>query len=145
MAALDQKSTSPALVQLCKALKHLQDETDKKRRDISAWLAQRKAVSEEEEPWLDQSGNLVDEVVLIEGLTAAPDLNEAVQNLDEHQEIVYACLMGKIQPLVSKKRKSWTIHLFISLKVFWLHLAERHVLKKPIHSDTETTMYFTTS
>ncbi|KAK0191534.1 hypothetical protein F5146DRAFT_1138364 [Armillaria mellea] len=85
MAALDQKSMSPTLVQLHKALKHLQDETDKKRRDISAWLAQRKAVLEEEEAWLDESGNLVDEVVLIEGLMAAPDLNEA--------------------PLVSKKRK----------------------------------------
>ncbi len=84
MAALDQKSTSPMLAQLCKALKHLQDETDKKRKNISAQLAQRKAVSEEEKAWLDKLGNLVNKIVLVEGLTAASDLNETVQNLDKH-------------------------------------------------------------
>ncbi|PBL03189.1 hypothetical protein ARMGADRAFT_1069745 [Armillaria gallica] len=105
MAAPNQKITTPTIAGIKKALMLLQEEMDQRRKDINARLAQKKSVSAEDEVWLDEAGNLVDEVVLVESLAAAPDLNEAVKNLNEHQRGVYAHLIGKIQPSVSKKRK----------------------------------------
>ncbi len=72
---------------------------------LNAWLVQKELVSAEDKVRLDEAGNLVDKVVLVESLAAAPDLNEAVKNLNEHQRGVYAHLIGKIQPSISKKRK----------------------------------------
>ncbi|SJK97304.1 uncharacterized protein ARMOST_00556 [Armillaria ostoyae] len=105
MAAPNQKITTPTIVGIKKALALLQEEMDRRRKDINARLAQKKPVSAEDEVWLDEAGNLVDEVVLVESLAAAPDLHEAVKNLNEHQRGVYIHLIGKIQLSVSKKRK----------------------------------------
>ncbi len=105
MAAPNQKITTPTIAGIEKALTLLQEETDQRRKDINAWLVQKKSVSAEDEVWLDEAGNLVDEVVLVESLAAVPDLDEAVKNLNEHQRGVHAHLIEKIQPSVSKKRK----------------------------------------
>ncbi|KAK0237328.1 hypothetical protein EDD85DRAFT_790999 [Armillaria nabsnona] len=105
MASPKQNVTTPTIAELKKALKLLKDETDQRRKDIKTWLAQKKPVSREDEEWLDEAGNLVDEVVLVESLAAAPDLHAALTNLNEHQKDVYALLIGKIWPSISKKRK----------------------------------------
>ncbi len=105
MAAPNQKITTPTIMGIKKALILLQEETDQRRKDINTRLAQKKSVSAEDEVWLYEAGNIVDEVVLVESLTAVPDLDEAVKNLNEHQRGVYAHLIEKIQPSVSKKRK----------------------------------------
>ncbi|KAK0197389.1 hypothetical protein F5146DRAFT_995078 [Armillaria mellea] len=66
MASLKQNIITPTIAELKKALKLLEDETDQNRKDIKTQLAQKKPVSMEDEEWLDEAGNLVDEVVLIE-------------------------------------------------------------------------------
>ncbi|PBK97943.1 hypothetical protein ARMGADRAFT_1027327 [Armillaria gallica] len=86
MASPKQNITTPTIAELKKALKLLKDETDQRRNNIKTQLAQKKPVSREDEEWLDEAGNLVNEVVLVEGLAAAHDLDAASQNLNEHQK-----------------------------------------------------------
>ncbi|SJL05224.1 uncharacterized protein ARMOST_08590 [Armillaria ostoyae] len=100
-----QNVTTPTIAELKKTLKLLKDETDRRRKDIKTRLAQKKSVSREDEEWLDEARNLVDEVVLVESLAAAPDLDAALKILNEHQRDLYALLIGKIRSSVSKKRK----------------------------------------
>ncbi|KAK0192755.1 hypothetical protein F5146DRAFT_1136576 [Armillaria mellea] len=69
MASPKQNITTPTIAELKKALKFLEDETDQKRKDIKTRLTQKKPVSMEDEEWLDEAGNLVDEV--LEGFLAS--------------------------------------------------------------------------
>ncbi len=61
MAAPNQKITTPMVMEIKEALTLLQEETDQRRKDINAWLAQ-KLVSAEDKVWLDEAGILVDKV-----------------------------------------------------------------------------------
>ncbi|KAK0183963.1 hypothetical protein F5146DRAFT_1006953 [Armillaria mellea] len=85
---------------------------DKRKKNINAQLAQKKPVSAEDKVWLDEVGNLVDKVMLVESLAAVPDLNEAVKNLNEHQRNVYkwksfADLAGVLEDERLSLSKGW--------------------------------------
>ncbi|KAK0189665.1 hypothetical protein F5146DRAFT_1139074 [Armillaria mellea] len=114
MAAPNQKITTPTIAGIKEALALFQEETDKRRKNINARLAQKKLVSAEDEVWLDEAGNPVEEA-----LKAVSTLQQYVGSMDDP---FFRQLEGILAPFGRKT-----------------HLEEAHSLK-----DTEITMYFTT-
>jgi len=83
---------------------------DKKRREmITVALAAQQPVSPDDEDWLDNAGNNVDEELLIHELEASSDIEQAVKRLGENQKGLVARLKELatgVAITVSKKRKS---------------------------------------
>ncbi len=79
------RMASPTLSDLKKALQSWKAETEVKRVDIVDRLAHGRPVSGEEEAWLDEGGNFVDEDVVLEKLQSASDISSALKDLSTSQ------------------------------------------------------------
>ncbi len=77
--------TAPTLADLRKALGLLEKVNAAKQEDISAHLRHGKAVTQDEEEWLDGAGNMVDERLLVDELGKAADFGVALANLNPRQ------------------------------------------------------------
>ena len=75
----------PTLTDLKKAFGLLEKANAAKQDNISAWLAHKEPVTQEEEDWFDGTGNLVDERLLIDTLEQASDFRAGLTNLNQQQ------------------------------------------------------------
>ncbi|KNZ71532.1 hypothetical protein J132_08774 [Termitomyces sp. J132] len=71
---------------LKKGLKTLQNEVKAKKEQHQAQLAAQKPISSEDEAWLDQDGNLVDFVAVVDTLETASDYERGLIELDVQQQ-----------------------------------------------------------
>ncbi|KAK0481294.1 hypothetical protein IW261DRAFT_1334166 [Armillaria novae-zelandiae] len=101
---------SPTLSDLQKALQSWKAATEAKRVDIADRLAHGRPVSGEEEAWLDENGNFVEEDVILEKLQSASNISAALKDLNTSQRHAYDRLQNKVQDLkrLSAKRKAPT-------------------------------------
>ncbi|KAK0472397.1 hypothetical protein IW261DRAFT_1424439 [Armillaria novae-zelandiae] len=101
---------SPTLSDLQKALQSWKAATEAKRVDIADRLAHGRPVSGEEEAWLDENGNFVEEDVVLEKLQSASNISAALKDLNTSQRHAYDQLQNKVQDLkrLSAKRKAPT-------------------------------------
>jgi hypothetical protein len=95
---------------LKKGLSKLEKCIDGKRRNIAARIARKEKIMEEEEQWLDNEGNVVDETLVVEKMERASDYECALEGLDTKEKAIVERLKelaGDIRhgDNVSKKRK----------------------------------------
>ncbi|KAH0578796.1 hypothetical protein H2248_002993 [Termitomyces sp. 'cryptogamus'] len=104
---------------LKKGLKTLQNEVKAKKEHLQAQLAAQKPISSEVEAWLDQDGNLVDFVAVVDTLETASDYERGLIELDVQQQGLIRKLReaaGDLAKTVEKKQKHtacsyWTFTL----------------------------------
>jgi len=70
---------------LKKGLNTLQRQVKARKEALQATLAEGKAISSQDESWLDNEANLVDEQQVVEALENAPNYEEGLQRLDDVQ------------------------------------------------------------
>ncbi|KAF8416911.1 hypothetical protein L210DRAFT_793783, partial [Boletus edulis BED1] len=87
--------------------KKLQDQTRDRKVSLEAALRGNQPISEADEDWLDNSGNLVDEECLIEKLAVAQDYEMAITSLDSQEQSMIQRLKEAAgwDVVPSKKRK----------------------------------------
>jgi hypothetical protein len=93
---------------LKKGLKLLQRRVKAKREEIQARLADKKSISSQEEKWLDNEANLVDEQQVLDTLEKASDYERGFGRLDDGQKDMVRRLRemaGDLAKTVGKKRK----------------------------------------
>ncbi|KAG5335324.1 hypothetical protein C0989_001427, partial [Termitomyces sp. Mn162] len=93
---------------LKKGLKTLQNEVKAKKEQHQAQLAAQKPISSEDEAWLDQDGNLVDFVAVVDTLETASDYERGLIELDVQQQGLIRKLReaaGDLAKTVGKKQK----------------------------------------
>ncbi|KAF8314380.1 uncharacterized protein EI90DRAFT_3013815 [Cantharellus anzutake] len=95
---------------LKKGLKKLQDETSDRKRKLEADLQALRPISEVDEEWLDNTGNLVDEERVVGELETASDLEAAYEALGPQDQLIVQKLQrlaanGQKSDDISKKRK----------------------------------------
>jgi len=81
----------------------------KERADIlRACLAREEKISSEDEDWLDNSGNLVDEQAVVDRLDDTSDYERSLQRLNSREQAIVKTLLetaGAIAKTVTGKRK----------------------------------------
>jgi hypothetical protein len=92
---------------LKQGLKKLWDQTHAWKSVLEATLKANQQISEADEEWLDNAGNLVDEEQVVDLLDKALDLESALQGLDAPDKSIVQQLMelgndGKSAPLTKK-------------------------------------------
>ncbi|KAH0582496.1 hypothetical protein H2248_010439 [Termitomyces sp. 'cryptogamus'] len=110
---------------LKKGLKTLQNEVKAKKEQHQAQLAAQKPISSEDEAWLDQDGNLVDFVAVVDTLETASDYERGLIELDVQQQGLIRKLReaaGDLAKTVGKKQKHmacpyWTFTCEQNLKL----------------------------
>jgi len=94
-----------ALDILKNAFSKLKKSTEKRRKALLNCLAKKEKLSEADETWLDNDGNLVDEERVIEALDAASDFERGVERLSDNGKAALYRLRQAAEDNVSKKRK----------------------------------------
>ena len=94
-----------ALNALKNALSKLKRSTEKRRKALLDCLAKKEKLSEADETWLDNAGNLIDEECVIEALDAASDFERGVERLSDNGKAALSRLRQAAGEEVSKKRK----------------------------------------
>ena len=87
----------------------MQQEVSGRKADIEERLKRGEKISDDETDWLDNDANLVDESLLIQDLSGTSDLPQALEGLEEPEQILLermktAAGLSEISP--AKKRKS---------------------------------------
>lgn len=93
---------------LRKGLKRLRSDVKAKKDCLLAQLADRRPITSQDEHWLDNDANLVDEERILEALEKASDYERSLERLDDEGKAVVTKLRelaGDLLPKVSKKRK----------------------------------------
>lgn len=93
---------------LRKGLEHLRNNVKTRRDHLLAQLADKQPITSEDEHWLDNDANLIDEERILETLEKASDYERGVNRLDDMGKAVVTKLRelaGDLLPKVSKKRK----------------------------------------
>ena len=93
---------------LKRGLNILQQQVKARKEKLQATLAEGKAISSQDECWLDNEANLVVEQQVVEALESTLDYEESLQRLDDMQNSVVQKLheiVGDITKVVGKKRK----------------------------------------
>ena len=95
---------------LKKGLKNLQDQISDQKWQLKADLKANRPISEADEEWLDNAGNLVDHELVVQELEMASDYEAAYEALDlQHKSIVQKlqklAMSGEKSVVPSKKRK----------------------------------------
>ena len=92
---------------LKKGLKKLQDQTRDRKVTLEAALKAHEPISEIDEEWLDNAGNLVDEERLVDKLDKALDYESALKKLAPREQSIVQRLMELVEcsAAPSKKRK----------------------------------------
>jgi hypothetical protein len=102
------KKTGPLEV-LRKGLAVLENQIKVKHSKLTALVSTGKSISSDDEEWLDNSGNTVDEVYAINTLENASDYERGYNGLeDKYKATVLRLreLAGDLIKVVDKKRKS---------------------------------------
>ena len=73
---------------LKQGLKKLQDQTYSRKAVLEAALKARQPISEVDEEWLDNAGNLVDEEQVVDKLDKALDFDSALKQLNERDKVI---------------------------------------------------------
>jgi len=93
---------------LKRGLNILQQQVKARKEKLQATLAEGKAISSQDECWLDNEANLVVEQQVVEALESTLDYEESLQRLDDMQKSVVQKLCeiaGDITKVAGKKRK----------------------------------------
>ena len=95
---------------LKKGLKNLQDQISDRKWQLKADLKANWPISEADEEWLDNAGNLVDHELVVQELEMSSDYEAAYEALDlQHISIVQKlqklAMSGEKSVVPSKKRK----------------------------------------
>lgn len=101
--------TKKLLAVLREGLSRLKETNSRRREEITAAITAQQLVSPDDEDWLDNAGNHVEEQQLIDELEQATNLEQAVAGLGERQKGLVARLKemaGGVAVKVAKKRKS---------------------------------------
>lgn len=95
-------------------------ETIKTRKDaLSTRLSNRERISEEDEHWLDNEANFVNEDAIVDLLDKASDYERGLERLDSQQKILLEKLKelgGGIKKAAGHKRKRMYITTNLSIK-----------------------------
>ncbi len=67
----------------------LERQFEQRRASLLARLVKQERLSPEDEHWLDNEGNLADERAILDVLSTASDLTEAVDGLTENQKAAF--------------------------------------------------------
>ena len=101
-------SNSP-LVTIRNGFKKLEGQHWERREKLLALVKARKAVSKDDQDWLDGAANLVDEVRILEALEKAPDYETGLEQLNPGDRMVVETLKkigdGECSGNVGRKRK----------------------------------------
>ena len=109
---------------LQKGLKVLTNRVKTKKEALEAQLAERKAISPEDEQWLDNEANLVDEQQVLEDLEAASDYERGFERLGDKQKGLVRKLQeagGNVSKVAGKRQKR-TLSI---PPVLWLELTNQ--------------------
>jgi predicted transcriptional regulator len=93
---------------LKKGLNILQTQAKARKARLESQLAAKKTISSEDERWLDNDANFVDECQILDVLERASDYEKGLEMLDDAQKSVVKRLQevaGHISKTVGKKRK----------------------------------------
>ncbi|KAG6860392.1 hypothetical protein C0995_011742 [Termitomyces sp. Mi166 len=93
---------------LKKGLKTLQNKVKAKKEHLQAQLTAQKSISLKDEAWLDQNGNLVDFMRVVDTLETASDYEKGLTKLDEQQQGLVRKLReaaGDLVKVIGKKHK----------------------------------------
>jgi ASC-1-like (ASCH) protein len=95
------------LESLKKGLKKLKKQVECRVKDLQAQLKQGEKISEADENWLDNNGNLVDEERVVEALDQASDYERGLQRMDTKEKEMVEKLqaLGGGPKAVTLKRK----------------------------------------
>jgi len=94
---------------LKKGLSSLRDCVKARKDDILARLQRKERISDEDEHWLDNEANHVEEEAIINALETASDYDRGLERLDSQQKTLVEKLKelgGGITRVVGNKRKS---------------------------------------
>lgn len=93
---------------LRKGLERLQSDVKARKDSLLAQLANRRPITSQEEHWLDNDANLIDEECILEALEKASCYERGFERLDDEGKAIVTKLRelaGDLLPKVSKKRK----------------------------------------
>jgi len=95
-------------------------ETIKTRKDaLSARLFNKEHISEEDEHWLDNNANFVDEDAVVDLLDKASNYERGLERLNSQQKVLLEKLKelgGGIKKVAGHKRKHMCITMSLSIK-----------------------------
>ena len=74
---------------LQKGLKKLEDQHRERKEKLLATLKAKRTISEEDQDWLDDAANLVDEERVVEALESAADYKSAVHALNTRDQAIF--------------------------------------------------------
>ena len=81
--------SNPQVEILKRGLKILEKEAEAHKKKLGATQVSKGSLSEEDEQWLDTTGNFVDEVYVIDFLKNVPDYKKSLEKLEEkHKDTV---------------------------------------------------------
>lgn len=92
---------------LQKGLKVLESQVKTRKEVLQTRLAERKSISPQDEQWLDNDANLVDELQVLEALEDASDYDQGLGRLNDEQKAIVRRLQeaaGDVSKVVGKKR-----------------------------------------
>jgi hypothetical protein len=98
-------TTAKPLNVLRKAFSKLKKSFEKRRKDLLDRLARREKLTDDDENWLDNDGNLVTEERVIDTLDAASDFERGVERLSDDEKAAFQRLRQAAGLQPSKKRK----------------------------------------
>jgi hypothetical protein len=103
-------TTAKPLNVLRKAFSKLKKSFEKRRKDLLDRLARREKLTDDDENWLDNDGNLVTEERVIDTLDAASDFERGVERLSDDEKAAFQRLRQAAGLQPSKKRKRMFHH-----------------------------------
>lgn len=106
------ENTSRTLDTLKKGLDTLKKQVNKRQNQLSSRISAGKPISAEEEEWLDNGGNLVDEVHVVDTLEKASNYERAYDGLEDRYKAAVLRLLklgNKGAQVANNKRKSLSV------------------------------------
>ena len=100
--------TLKALDVLQNGLKKLEKQVNTRKKELETRLAEKKSITSQDEKWLDQEANFVDEQQVLDALEKASDYERGLEHLDDKQKGLVRKLRemaGDLAKVVGKKRK----------------------------------------
>ena len=88
---------------------------DTRKTELLSHLQKQEKISDEDEEWLDNEANYVDEVVVVELLEKAPNYQDGFAKLSKQQRDLVEKLKklgGEAKKDVGKKRKCVSVFMF---------------------------------
>jgi len=124
---------------LKKGLKKLQDETCTCKAALEAALKAKQQLSAADEEWIDNAGNLVNEVRIVDGLEKAANYEDAFNRLDSQDKSIVKKLMElAVGDPPGKKGKHMIFENFIVQSLSLLQVLILHSLRA--HQPTSKTL-----